>query len=252
MTEAALGSGLLLALETSGDVCGVAVLRTGLFIAERTFRHGMHLSERLMGHIDGVLTDASASIADVDVFAVGLGPGSFTGTRIGVMTAKTLAAVLGRPIVGVDGLAALAAAYLGLSESIVVPLLPCRAGVVYTAAFRVDGVAPEMLFGAEALTPADLIARLEEIGATRVLFCGPAGARYRVELEAAPFGVAFGAALFARASAVGGLAAARLASGQASDDAVALVPVYVSPPPITLPKAVSGLPGAALPAGGRD
>ena len=99
----------LLAVETSGDVCSVAALRGQALMAEHRFRHGMHLSEHLIGHIDAVLREAGMTLADVRAFAVGIGPGSFTGTRIAVMTMKTLAFVTGQPIFGVSGLDALAA-----------------------------------------------------------------------------------------------------------------------------------------------
>src|ERR1051326_1892282 len=121
---------ILLAMETSVDVCGAAVFRNGLLAAEHTFRHGMHLSERLMAHLDAVLKEADATLEQVEAFAVGIGPGSFTGTRIGVMTMKTLASVRERPLVGISGLAALAHEYTGLHGVAVTSLIPCRAGVV--------------------------------------------------------------------------------------------------------------------------
>src|SRR5258706_13247436 len=108
----------LLAMETSVDVCSVAVLRDGQFIAEHTFRHGMHLSERLMAHLDTVLGDADTTLEQIEAFAVGIGPGSFTGTRIGVMTLKTLALVQKKPMVGISGLDALAMEYAGLQAAV--------------------------------------------------------------------------------------------------------------------------------------
>ena len=97
---------LMLAMDTSGDVCSVAALRNGQFVVEHAFRHGMHLSERLFGHIEGVLKEADAVLDDVTAFAIGVGPGSFTGTRIGVMTLKTLAVVQNKPLYGVNSLEA--------------------------------------------------------------------------------------------------------------------------------------------------
>ena len=62
-------------MDTSGDVCSVAVLRNGQFVTEHAFRHGMHLSERLFEHIEGVLQEADAVLDDVTAFAVGAGAG---------------------------------------------------------------------------------------------------------------------------------------------------------------------------------
>jgi tRNA threonylcarbamoyladenosine biosynthesis protein TsaB len=232
--------GLLLALETSGDVCGVAVTRDGQLLAEYSFRHEMHLSERLMGHLDAVLKNSAATLADIRAFAVGVGPGSFTGTRIGVMTIKTLAAVLEKPVYGVSGLEALAAEYAGLRAAVVAPMLPCRAGIVYTRPFRVETPTPEPLDEPDALSLADLAAQLAAFSDTPLLCCGPAAARYTAELRAALGEVAarlsVGTALFPRAALIARLADMRRASGDAPDDPLALVPLYISPPPITLPK----------------
>ncbi|HZO90949.1 MAG TPA: tRNA (adenosine(37)-N6)-threonylcarbamoyltransferase complex dimerization subunit type 1 TsaB [Chthonomonadaceae bacterium] len=232
--------GLLLALETSGDVCGVAVQRGRQFLSEHRFRHGMHLSERLMGHIDAVLADAEATLDDVTAFAVGIGPGSFTGTRIGVMTAKTFAAVTGQPIVGVVGLAALAAEYAGLRDTLVTPILPCRAGVVYAGLFVVEGETPAPLMGPAALPLADLLVRIGAHAPRHLVFCGPAVPRYAAELRTGLQGhaltVSFGKASDPRAALIAHLAYQRLESGAAPDDPMTLVPLYISPPPITLPK----------------
>ena len=134
---------LMLAMDTSGDVCSVAALRNGQFVTEHTFRHGMRLSERLFGHIEGVLREANAVLDDVTAFAVGLGPGSFTGTRIGVMTLKTLAVVQNKPLYGINSLEALAMEYQGIEGVTLVPVLPCRTNVVLAAAYRVKGELPE-------------------------------------------------------------------------------------------------------------
>src|SRR5579884_2574327 len=98
----------MLAIETSGDTCSVAVAEDGEVVAQLEFQHRFHLSERLMSHIQTLLAAADTSLEQIDAFAVGTGPGSFTGGRIGVMTAKTLAAATGKPLYGVNALEAMA------------------------------------------------------------------------------------------------------------------------------------------------
>jgi len=231
---------LILAMETSGDVCSVAILRGSRFVSEHSFVHGMHLSERLMEHIDALLQDAEATREALDVFAVGIGPGSFTGTRIGVMTVKTFAAVTGKPAVGVSGLDAIATEYTGLADTVVVPLLPCRAGFVYACPFRVEEARPERLLEPVAFSIEDLITQLQSFYPSHLLFCGPAAARYKETLQSAfqagEITLSFGTAQFPRASRIAVLAYRRLIDGSPPDDPLELVPLYLSPPPISQPK----------------
>jgi tRNA threonylcarbamoyladenosine biosynthesis protein TsaB len=259
MVAADTAGSILLALETSGDVCSLAVLRGGVTIVERLFRHEMHLSERLMDQIDSALRDAGASLARVDAFAVGVGPGSFTGTRIGVMTIKTFATVGSRPVYGIDSLMALAAEYSGLTDLCIVPMQPCRNGVVYTGAYRFREWVPEPLWPTDALDIATLADRLRgpvavrQGGGTepaidrersasdwahRICFCGSAADRYRSALEELllpGMSLSFGGAAFPRASVVGLLAWRRHLVGDC-DAALTLAPRYISPPPITMPR----------------
>ena len=231
---------LMLAMDTTGDVCSVAVFRAGRLHAELAFRHEMHLSERLISHVDFLLGQIGATLAEVGVFAVGIGPGSFTGTRIGVMTVKTFAFLRDRPVVGINGLEAMAAEYCGTPDLLVAPVLPCRSGVVYAAAFAVSGPAPEVLLEPDAYTFAQLGEAIQCQAPRAVLFCGPAAVKYEMELRACTGDfdcrAEIGVVEFPRASAVGRLALGRLRSGAALPSALELTPLYISPPPITMPK----------------
>jgi tRNA threonylcarbamoyl adenosine modification protein YeaZ len=230
--------GALLTLETSGDVCSIAITEGEALQAELIFRHGMHLSERLMGHIREVLAAASTGFETVDAFAVGIGPGSFTGTRIGVMTMKMLAAATEKPLYGVNGLEALAAAYAALRDTVLAPLIPCRPGVVYSAAYAVEGSESATLVAPAASPLAELAAALQALEPRRILLCGPSVRPYGEELSgllrAGGWEVWLGAEEWPRASVIGKLAAGRhrLRNG----DPLELLPLYLSPPPITLPK----------------
>jgi tRNA threonylcarbamoyladenosine biosynthesis protein TsaB len=87
--------------------------------------------------VERALSLAGVRIGDIDLFAVGIGPGSFTGVRIGVATAKGLALAEKKPIVGVSSLRVLAAGIAG-GAGLLVPLLDAHKGELYAAAFERD------------------------------------------------------------------------------------------------------------------
>src|SRR5438105_4947992 len=127
---------LILALETTSEHCSLAIRDDAGLLAERSFRHRMRLSERLMGDVEELLRDAEVALGDIEGFGVGIGPGSFTGVRLGVMTVKTWADVLNRPVAGVSALEALAYEYRGLEGFRITPVIRARPGAVYSQVFR--------------------------------------------------------------------------------------------------------------------
>ncbi len=124
----------ILAVDTSGPVCGVAVTRDGQVLYEGAAVNKMTHSVNLMPMVREGLIRAGLSIEQIDLLAAVVGPGSFTGVRIGVSTVKGLAHGLGKPCVGVDALEALAAG-AGDTNALLCPLQDARAGQVYGAVF---------------------------------------------------------------------------------------------------------------------
>ncbi len=92
-------------------------------------------SERLMPLLDGMLTESGIDREEIDAIAAAAGPGSFTGLRIGVATARALAQALGIPAVAVNTLEALAEA-VPAPGALICPLLDARRSQVYTALYR--------------------------------------------------------------------------------------------------------------------
>jgi len=226
---------LILAVETTADLCSVAIRDGQGTLAERAFRHRMHLSERLIGDVDALLADAGGTLADVEGFAVGIGPGSFTGVRIGVMTIKTWAEVLGRPVCGVSAFDALAEVYAGVPDTVVVPLIRARPGSLYARFYRSVGAQMEAQGDPIMLPLPDFVARLAAEPDARYLLCGEALLRYgdelRAALQAAGVSAASGRPEPPRASLIAALATARFAAGL-RDDPLALTPLYLAPPPV--------------------
>ena len=125
----------ILVIDTSGPVCGTAVMDGEKVYSEFTAQNRNTHSASLMPMIEAALNAAGTEMKDLDAVAAVTGPGSFTGVRIGVATAKGLAHGAGLPCIPVDALEALAAS-AGDFDGIVCPIQDARAGQVYGAAFR--------------------------------------------------------------------------------------------------------------------
>lgn len=196
-------------------------------VAEMRARVSNAHGESLLPLVDAVLRAANVSLADVDRIAVGVGPGSFTGTRIGVATAKGLALGASRPLTGVDAFTALAAER-GPSDLPVVVAIDARKGEVYVAVVE-QGVVHDPAHVPPGVAFAHVEARLggrpfAVAGDGVELVAALAGRRTAPEFRDAP-----------RAATV-----ARLALGATTDEVATLEPLYVRPPDITLP--AGGLP----------
>jgi tRNA threonylcarbamoyladenosine biosynthesis protein TsaB len=202
----------------------VALLDGERVVAEISSDEARVHSERLLPAVDRLLELASVSLDAVGAFAVSIGPGSFTGLRIGLATVKAFAFDETRPVVAVPTLAALCAAAAG-AEGPVAALLDARRGEVYAAAVAAPGepeptALPDSVFTPEALA--------ERLPPGTLLVVGedaePAASKLialRRDLRRLPAGE--GAA---RAARVGWLARRLLAAG-AARPAAELVPRYV-------------------------
>lgn len=132
---------IVLGLDTTGDTGSVAVWRTraGL-VATRSFEGARAHSVRLPGELLACLHDAGLRLGDVDAIGVATGPGSLTGLRVGIATAQGLALGLGRPLVAVTALEALAAHALSASAagpwSVIGAWISARRGEVFTALYQ--------------------------------------------------------------------------------------------------------------------
>ncbi len=130
---------LLLALETATDVCSVALFIGDRPCFEAILQRGRVHAEQLVPLIANALERCERQTADLDAVAVSMGPGSYTGLRVGVSTAKGLAEATGAALIGVPTLEALAASVIPYADpdDLVVPLLNSRRTEVYTAAYQI-------------------------------------------------------------------------------------------------------------------
>jgi tRNA threonylcarbamoyladenosine biosynthesis protein TsaB len=123
----------LLAIESATLAASVALLRGDEVVAERVLPRDRPASEALLPAVLETLADAAVELAALDAFAVSIGPGSFTGLRVGVATLKGLAFGAAQPVVAVPTLAALALDAEGPAP--VAALLDARRGEVYAAIY---------------------------------------------------------------------------------------------------------------------
>ncbi|MBQ9252724.1 MAG: tRNA (adenosine(37)-N6)-threonylcarbamoyltransferase complex dimerization subunit type 1 TsaB [Clostridia bacterium] len=150
----------LLAVDTSGPVCGVAVMDGPRVASEYTAQNKNTHSASLMPMVERCLESGGYTLGEMDALAVVVGPGSFTGVRIGVATVKGLAHGSGKPVIPVDALEALAASANRKNwPGVVCPLQDARAGQVYAAAFQ-EG---QRLMADEALKLEDFLERVRQM-----------------------------------------------------------------------------------------
>lgn len=128
----------LLALDSSAVSAGCAVMEDGRLVAESFVKVGLTHSETLLPMAANTLANAKMSVEDIDCFAVSVGPGSFTGVRIGVAAVKGMAFPRQTPCIGVSTLEAMAWNCLG-REGVVCSVMDARRQQVYNALFTFEG-----------------------------------------------------------------------------------------------------------------
>jgi len=158
---------LTLAIDTTANTATAALSRDGTLVSLFTVNGLLTHSETMLPMIEDMLKKCALFVADIDLFAVSEGPGSFTGVRIGVSLIKGLAYGTDKPCVGVSTLDALAKNLEGFN-GYAVPVMDARRNQVYTAIFK-DG----KRMTEDMLIPLDeLHGKLCEIGASEIYLVG--------------------------------------------------------------------------------
>ena len=144
---------MILCLETSTAVCSVSLVNNGNVIALRESLDGQNHAEKITIFIDEVMKEAGVAYKDLDAVATSMGPGSYTGLRIGVSAAKGLCYAMEKPLIAIDTLAAMAEGFkdaetqrrrdakstVGVDSqfsTILCPMIDARRMEVYTAFFN--------------------------------------------------------------------------------------------------------------------
>jgi tRNA threonylcarbamoyladenosine biosynthesis protein TsaB len=170
---------LILGLDTSTERLSLALWRLGKTLEERDLiperRHG----EVILGEVDALLHAARVTPRDLQGVAVGLGPGSFTGLRVGVATAQGLAQSLGVPLAGVSSFAAAAAASGG---EIALVVADARQDLLYVGLYARCGETVYSLMPESLISVAETAARVPD---GQVLLTGPGAGTFLTPLQQA-------------------------------------------------------------------
>lgn len=222
---------LTLSIETSDYMGGVALVRDGQPVAEVGLASKETHSRRLMVIIKWLMQRLGADWSDLDVLAVSLGPGSFTGLRIGLATAKGLAFALGLPLIGVPTLDALASHVIACKGDLVCPVLDARKSQVYTALYQIRSSGElEKISPYQAIFPEELVAFVPY--GQRVLLLG-GGLLLYMDIFVNGLGnravIVPNHMTHVRAASVGILAELRWQKDRRPDDYKTLKPIYVRP-----------------------
>ena len=172
---------LVLAVDTTSAHGSLALLDDHALRGAMAFRSAQpRHAETLLPSVDYLLARLEAKLDDVEGFAVAVGPGSFTGLRIGIAAVEGLAYTLERPVVGVSTLDATAFRYRH-RRGLLVALIEAYRGEVYGASYRSDGESIEQASEPTCMPPKDFLDALAELPD---LVAGSATVRYRDILDA--------------------------------------------------------------------
>jgi tRNA threonylcarbamoyladenosine biosynthesis protein TsaB len=150
---------LILAIDTATDKGSLALVRGDQVLLEYSLESHKSYLTRLMPGVAAILNDTGTDMADLAAVAVSVGPGNFTGLRIGLATAKTLAWSLGHPLVPVPTMEVLAAQIPPQPDPIGV-VMDAKRGEIFWGRFRCPEGQPQTLEGPQRLPVGELAARL--------------------------------------------------------------------------------------------
>jgi len=239
----------ILAMDTSSLVVSVAVMDNGVLLGEYTLNHSQTHSQKLVPAIKEMLANLELVPADIDLYAVSKGPGSFTGLRIGVVTAKAMAYAFNKPVIGIPTLDVLAH-NISFCQHIICPIMDARNNQVYTALYRWATTGQERLteyMGVKIEELADIILQhlmpMKSSGSTgdeiadnkakdnvKAVFVGDGVYKYR-DFFSEKLGesciIATGNLLLQRASSIAEIALELALKGNITENYFDLVPFYL-------------------------
>lgn len=224
----------ILAIETSAKAVSAAVAENGKILCAGYQDTGLTHSRTLMPIVEGILKNTDLAITEIDAIAVAVGPGSFTGIRIGVAAAKGLAFGADKPVIAVSTLAAMAR-NVAFCDGLLICAMDARRQQVYNALFDAKDGCLIRLSDDRAIALADLLAEIKDDPRQKIVV-GDGGRLCQSYLEAngVPCRLAPPHLLMQNAMSVALIAEELAAEGKLLT-AQELEPVYLRPPHADLP-----------------
>lgn len=162
----------ILAIDTSSEICSVAILENDTVVAENSLNDGKTHSENLMTIMENILVENETKLNDIDMIACSVGPGSFTGIRIGVSSIKAIAEVLDVPVAAVTSLETLAR-NVEEKDATIVSLIDAKNDQVYAGIFD-DNYDKKEEYIADSIY--NVVERIKEYD--NIIFVGSAAIKY--------------------------------------------------------------------------
>lgn len=216
-----------LALDTSTLMATCAIIDENNLLAEYSVNQDMTHSENLMPMVDELIENLGISISDIDLFGVAVGPGSFTGLRIGLATVKAFSHVLNKPIVGVSTLEGLA--YNLPYNEYVIPIIDARRDRVYTAVYKWNEGRLKTIEKEQVINIYELIDIVNSIDSKNIVINGNGTIEYRDVLKSKlkkDVILSKPSQNVCRASSIAEIAMDKYKNGM-EDDYTTLAPVYL-------------------------
>lgn len=168
----------ILAVDSSAKTAGVAICDDDKLLGEFFIDNGLTHSQTLMPMIQACVNHTGVSLSSLDAYAVSIGPGSFTGLRIGIASVKGIASVSEKPCYGVSTLEALAYGATA-QDAMLCCIMDARCQQVYAAAFSIQNGGVKRLLEDTALTITDFVRRIAALGqSTPIVLTGDAATLY--------------------------------------------------------------------------
>lgn len=179
----------ILSIDTSSKICSVAVLEdTDLIIEKHILDEKTH-SQKLMPLIDDILKSLKLDLSDFDLYACSVGPGSFTGVRIGVSTIKAFCDVTFKPTIGINSLESLAYNALNTKYkkgiNLICSIIDAKNDNVYYDLFQIENNELTSIVSPECKNINDVISILKMYKSSSILFVGDGAEKHQYLLSSA-------------------------------------------------------------------